>query len=317
MKQKKTDTQNLVRKKSKFLPRILLSVIVISFFSVSIYIFYHFVLTHRQEFPSEAQLHAAWTAANYRDLYTLSDEFLSVKPNNITARTFRGYSSFYLAVAETDPILAQQYIDEAINNIRIAIQTARKTMIPQLQYMLGKAYFYKDTLSSYHYYADLAVQYLEAATDSGFSSDDIPEYLGLSYAALSMRNESIAAFTEALLVRESDVLLLSIAEQYYLSGQIQTAKSYLFKLNKESSDDKYLLQSSLLLGKIYTEEENYDKALDEFSAIVKKDPDCADAYYGIGVIYEKQGDLVKARAEWRNALKVQVDHQGALKKMGL
>ena len=34
-----------------------------------------------------------------------------------------------------------------------------------------------------------------------------------------------------------------------------------------------------------------------------------------GVVYEKMGDMVKARAEWRNALKVQVNHSGALKKL--
>ena len=32
-------------------------------------------------------------------------------------------------------------------------------------------------------------------------------------------------------------------------------------------------------------------------------------------IYEKQGNLVKARAQWRKALKIQVNHPGALQKM--
>ena len=48
---------------------------------------------------------------------------------------------------------------------------------------------------------------------------------------------------------------------------------------------------------------------------MKKNENSADAHYGIGVIYEKQGNMVKARAEWRKALKIQVNHAGALQKM--
>ena len=49
--------------------------------------------------------------------------------------------------------------------------------------------------------------------------------------------------------------------------------------------------------------------------IGKTNANSADAHYGIGVIYEKQGNIVKARAEWRQALKLQVNHADALKKM--
>ena len=40
-------------------------------------------------------------------------------------------------------------------------------------------------------------------------------------------------------------------------------------------------------------------------------PNYADAFYGIGVLYESQGELVKARSEWRKALRLDVNHQGA------
>ena len=70
-----------------------------------------------------------------------------------------------------------------------------------------------------------------------------------------------------------------------------------------------------MLGQIYLEEENYDDAKKEFETILEKDINNADAYYGLGVIYEKQGELVKARAEWRKALRIDVNHQNALKKM--
>ena len=159
--------------------------------------------------------------------------------------------------------------------------------------------------------------YLENAVSLGYEAADIPEYLGLSYANLGMTQQSIEAFTNALLVRESDILLLAIAQQYMISLNVETAKQYLFKVAKESSNDILILRSKLLLAQIYFEEKRYAEAAQEYMSILEKDPDYADAYYGLGLIYEIEGDSAKARAEWRNALKIQVNHQGAINKLGL
>ena len=226
-----------------------------------------------------------------------------------------GYAAFFLALAENDTSASQTFLDESINSIRVALQEAKEKTMPQLEYMLGKAYFYKNTFSSYYYYADLAVQYLQRALKGGYKADDIPEFLGLSYAALDMTMESISAFTEALLVRESDVLLLSIAEQYYKAGQTTAAEQYLFRISQDCKDEKILLRSHLLLGQIYIEQKKFVDAEKEFQTILEKNENSADAYYELGVIYENQGDMIKARSQWRKALRLQPNHPGALKKM--
>ena len=76
-----------------------------------------------------------------------------------------------------------------------------------------------------------------------------------------------------------------------------------------------MIKSENLLGTIYIDRENYDEAMKEFENVLKKNENSADAHYGIGVIYEKQGNIVKARSEWRKALKIQVNHPGALQKI--
>ena len=119
----------------------------------------------------------------------------------------------------------------------------------------------KNTISSYHYYSDLAVKYLELAKQSGYVSSDIPEYLGLCYADLGLTEQSLSSFTEALLVRESDVLLLAIAQQYYKNLQYDIAKQYLFRVNYESEDDDLVLKSKLLLADIYFAENNDSASL--------------------------------------------------------
>ena len=130
-----------------------------------------------------------------------------------------------------------------------------------------------------------------------------------------MTYESISAFTEALLVRESDFLLLSIAEQYYKAGETGAASQYLFRIINNSSNDEIILKSRLLLGNIYIDTDDLQNALEQFNAVLAKDENSADAHYGIGLIYEKQENLVAARAEWRKARKIQPNHSGALKKL--
>ena len=58
-----------------------------------------------------------------------------------------------------------------------------------------------------------------------------------------------------------------------------------------------------------------DKALEQFNLVLQKNDNSADAYYGIGLIYEKQENLVAARAQWRQARKIQPNHAGAVKKL--
>ena len=43
----------------------------------------------------------------------------------------------------------------------------------------------------------------------------------------------------------------------------------------------------------------------------------ADAHYGLGVVYELQGDMIKARAEWRKALKFDPLHIKTRAKLNL
>ena len=301
------------RKKHLFL-RFLVLFLFIAVITGSIVSFIYFVKPHLKKQVSLSSINDAWLAQDYQKVYELSSMLLSLDPFHNAALVYKGYAGFYLSVSQTDTIQSQLYLDNAISSLRIALYTALNETKPQICYMLGKAYFYNNTLSSYNYYADLVIKYLNAAQEGGYLMDDIPEYLGLSYASLDMRGESLTAFTNALLVRESDMLLLAIAEQYYRNGQATAAKPYLFKL-KDSKNDIILLKSKNLLAKIYIDEENYADAESEYEFILEKNPNSADAYYGLGVIYEKQGDLVKARAEWRKALRIQVDHPDALKKI--
>lgn len=308
------ENSSYAKKKSHLLRNILRLAAVVLVLSAVAFATLFGIRKYQQNRISIKTIKEAWGSYDYQKVYELCKVFLQDNTYNNTALTYYSYACFFLAQAQTDTQQAQSYLDECINNIRIALYEADQSLVPQLQYMLGKAYFYKNTITT-HYYADLAVKYLILAKQSGYEADDIAEYLGLSYASLGMTMESISAFTEALLVRESDSLLLAIAEQYYKAQELNAAEQYLFRIIKNSDNEDIILKSENLLGTIYIDKEDYDAALEEFENVLKKNENSADAHYGIGVIYEKQGNIVKARSEWRKALKIQVNHPGALQKM--
>lgn len=307
--------KNVTHRKNKNLKKVLIVIFsalagisVITGFSLLIKFFF-------LDSSEVKQMKSSWQEYDYQTVYDISKSLLQKDNLNNTLLTYNGYSAFYLAVSQhEDTLMAQNYLDESVNSLRLALQSAKSSLKPQLEYMLGKAYFYKNSASSY-YYSDLAVKYLTKAKMDGYKADDISEYLGLSHAALGNTKESIENFTEALLFRETDFLLLSIAEQYTKAGQSSIAIQYLFRILKNCQNDELLFKTRILLGNIYLEDKKYTDAKNEYEEVLKLNSNSADAYYGLGLIYEAQGDLVKARSEWRKALKAQVNHQGALTKI--
>lgn len=303
----------IFKRKSNLVRNALIALSVCVSLAALVFLFYRFIFS-RLPAGAMRSLRKSWQAYDYESVYETSKSILNTTPFNNAALTYHGYAAFYLGVSSLDKMAEQNYLDEAINSLRLALLDAQNSLKPQLSYMLGRAYFYKNTVSSY-YYADLAVKYLERAKTLGYKADDIAEYLGMSYAALGMTMDSISSFTEALLVRESDTLLFSIAEQYYKAGQNAAAEQYLFRVIKECDDENLILKSRMLLGSIYIAEEKYEDAAKEFAGVLEKNANSADAHYKLGVLYEKQGDMVKARSEWRTALRIQVNHRGALEKL--
>lgn len=315
MNQEKGLQAGVVRRKRRRIGRLMLAFFIVFALAVVAACGVRLIRARSRSGVSISYLNKKWNEYDYRAVYDSSAAILRERPFNNTALTLHGYAAFFLALAEMNTTQAQAYLDEAINVLRVALLSAKPRTFAQIEYMLGKAYFYKNSMSSYYYYADLVVQYLQRAQQDGYYSDDIPEFLGLSYAALGMTMESIAAFTKALLVRESDLLLLSIAEQYHKAGQDAAAAQYLYRISIDCRDEKIVLRSHFLLGNIYIGQEKYADAEQEFKTILEKSENSADAYYGLGVIYEKQGDVIKARSEWRRALRMQPNHAEALKKL--
>ena len=192
-------------------------------------------------------------------------------------------------------------MEKAVVLLRRALLTEGKENA-DVMYVLGKAYYHMG-----FYYCDLAVKYLDAALKKGCDSKDIYEYLGLAYSKLDMSDHAVENFEKSLEVNPSDILILTLAQEYIKAGNMEKAGYYLDKAG--SGDNAVLKEKSLLLkGQRYLGLKEYDKALESFSRVLEINPGSADAYYYTGEVYEARGDLQKARAQWRKAYNLNPEH---------
>lgn len=311
-------SDRIKRRKSRLFKNIIILAVILTVLAAVSIISYNIIYSRLHNEYSENALYDNWnlkTTEGFLKTYEIADVLIQKNPLNNTARTFRGYSAFMLAESEPDYTLSKNYLNDAITNLRIALIGCSKETYPQVCYMLGKAYYYRDKAASYSFYADLTVKYLNEALDNGFSAPDIPHLLGLSYDALGETDKSIAALTKALINNETDTLLYDIGRQYFKNKQGMTARQYLARVIHISKNDELIEKSRLLLGQIYMNEGEYQSAENEFNSILEKNENSADAHYELGVLYEKLGYYVKARYEWRQCRKIQVNHPGATKKL--
>ncbi len=260
--------------------------------------------------PSVSSLYPEWNSGAYGSVYEHTAQILDKHPLDGAALAMRGFAGYYLFTEQTDPSVGQGYLSTSINSLRNAWYRVSDSEKPQIAYVLGKAYYQRG-----YYYADLSMKYLDYAYKAGFRNDDLAEFRGLSASLVGDYQVAAAAFTEALSSKPSDLLLFTLAKTYLKLNDAPKAKQYFYETGRTSQDELLQLKCKFEIGQILVAEGKYEEALSEFNTILEKTPNSADAHYGLGVLYETQGDLIKARAEWRKAVKADPVHAGARLKL--
>ncbi|AEF82688.1 tetratricopeptide repeat domain protein [Leadbettera azotonutricia ZAS-9] len=249
------------------------------------------------------ELQSLWESSAYAEAYAQSAGLLAQKPLDFFLLTIHGFSAYQLAIAQINNSDTLRFIDDCIWSLRKALLSNEAEKDGRLFYVLGKAYYDKG-----QGYADLAVEYLEKARARGYEARDIPQYLGLAYAAIRDYRGSVAAFTLALGRDASDVLLLSIARSYIALEENDSARAYLLRCVDLSRDSKTKVAARLLLGDILVKAGDTAGAEDQYLKALEDGGENAEAHYQLGVLYDAGGDTTRARAEWRRAVRINPAH---------
>ena len=296
------------RKKKKKRWKILAAVILLSVLIAAGWI-YRVDRRLRSVMQPESQengLPELWNNRMYDEIIYRSGELLAKAPLDYRALTFKGFSSFYKAVSKISFEEKILYLDEAVSSLRLARLSGNSNWSAETAYVLGKAYYHKGK-----YYFDLAIRYLEEALRQGYSGEDIYDYLGLSYTQLDDRKRGLEYFVLAYKKNPTDLLMLTMAQNYFQLKMTEEAEEYLIRAINRTDDKAIEEKSRFLLGRLYFERGAYFKSENEYQEILELNSRSADAHYYLGEIYLKLNDLVKARSEWRKALIIDPSHYGA------
>jgi tetratricopeptide (TPR) repeat protein len=270
-----------------------------------------------------------WEEGSYKNAFDLSKAELVRRPLDYFLLAVHGFSAYQLGISQINNSDTMAYIDECIWSLRKALLAKNTGNNGRIYYVLGKAYYYKGAS-----FADLAVKFLEQARAFSYAARDIPEYLGLAYAALHDYRNSVAAFTLALTPPSpgdaeaegagefeeqgpSDLLLLSIARSYIALGEPLAAKAYLLRCVETSRDSWSVLTARLLLGGILAGEGADEEAEAQYTLILHENGENAEVHYQLGELYAARGDTTRARAEWRRAVRIDPAHRQARLRLNI
>ena len=258
------------------------------------------------------ELLRVWNEGDYEQVYELSKFFLTEKPVDYFLLTVHGFSAYQMGISQINNQSILRYIDESIFSLRKAL--LHQTSDGRVHYVLGKAYGYKGSE-----YADLAVRYLETANSLSYIAQDIPEYLGLAYAAYGDYRSSVEAFSKAFVPgrQPSDNLLLSIARSYMAMEDFTMAESYLQHCVDISPDSKSIVISRLMLAEIFRVSGDFGMAEAQYLSILNDTGENAEVRFQLGELYFQQGDTTRARSEWRTAYRQDPAHAQARARLNI
>jgi len=254
-----------------------------------------------------------WNDGDYEQAYKISKDALNDKPMDYFLLTINGFSAYQWGISQINNHNTITYIDNCIRSLRKAMLLKNSSKDARVFYVLGKAYSYKGPE-----YSDLAVKYLEMAYNLRYDAQDIPEYLGLAYAAAGDYRSSVEAFTKAFKTGSiSDNLLMSIARSYMAMEEYNMALGYLERCIELSPDSKSIFTARLLLAETYIHLSDYNNAQAQYLSILNESGENAEVRYQLGELFNLMGDTTRARAEWRIAYRQDPAHAKARARLNI
>jgi len=259
-------------------------------------------------------LQRIWNAGDYLQAYEISKDALAEKPTDYFLLTTNGFSAYQLGISQINNNNTLFFIDECIRSLRKTFLLKESAGDGRVYYVLGKAYSYKG-----REYADLVIKYLEKADSLLYDASDIPEYLGLAYAACGDYRSSVEAFSRSFIPgkQPSDTLLLAIARSYMAMEEYPMAAGYLKQCVESSPDSKSVVVALMLLADIYKISGDFINAEKMYVSVLDTSGENAEIHYQLGELYNLQGDTTKARAEWRIAYRQNPAHSRARARLNI
>lgn len=115
--------------------------------------------------------------------------------------------------------------------------------------------------------------------------------MGLAYMDLGKEDDAINAYKKAIEYNtEDEDALYNLGTLYYKKGKHDDAIKTFETAIMQSSDMKDVALY-LNLGNAHFEKDHYDQAIEAYQAVTRIDPDNAEPYFNMAIVYAKQKDV--------------------------
>jgi len=303
------------KKKKVFLVVFLLLIIgggaFYSVFYLNIYALYaHVIDMYRVWFNDYGFLEKNLELGNYNVAIHQGLPYMEKRPYNARLLRYIGEAYYYISTSLTEGE-KEESLDRAITYLRKGIVLSHADeVLTKTYYVLGMSYFSKGQK-----YYELAAKYMLKSLDGGFADPQIYELLGYSYYKIGAFADAENYLKKAVARQPKDIARLYLAQTYKDRGKYESARKELSYLIQNSADDAIVDESYAVLVWIDFQEERFDQARKNIEKILERNEDSAFAHFWLGNIYEKEGDLISARKEWRRTLRINPKHIGAIEKL--
>jgi tetratricopeptide (TPR) repeat protein len=282
-----------------------------SFFFLNVYtLYFKMVEVYRLWFNDYTFLEKNLESGNYNIIVHEGVPYLEKKPYNARILRYLGEAYYYISSSLTGTE-KEESINRAILYLRKGIVLSNfDDMLTKSLYILGMSYFKKGPL-----YYELATGYLGKALDAGYEDEQIYEIMGYCYYRLGVLEEAVRYLEKTVSLTDKDVGHLFLAHAYKDKGMYESAVREFTLLIDRSTDNSVLEEAYAAMAWIDFQEERYEQARGHLYRVLDLNERSADAYYWLGNIYEKEGDMISARKEWRRALSIDSKHIEAIEKL--
>jgi tetratricopeptide (TPR) repeat protein len=226
-----------------------------------------------------------------------------------------GLVSFYKASELPEGEERSGLVDQCVVRLRkvlVVSESGRTGDVPraEMEYVLAKAYYGKGNA-----YLDEAIKWMESSIAEGYLAEDSREYLAVAYAGIGESAKAVANFESVLQRKRTDLLLIAAGKAYMDDGNSDRGEALLLEALSKSHDVLAREKCRFILASIYELRGETKKAQDQIELVIAENPDSAEAHFRLGLIYQKLGDAVRARSEWRRAVAIDPMHAAARQKL--
>lgn len=254
-----------------------------------------------------------WTEQEHLAIINKAEQILLVDPLAKEALLYGGLANFYQVDLTFDYDEKEALINKTIINLRKAKLLYAdylgwqdgSELYAKIVHILANAYLRKG-----RYYTDLALFYFNQAVSRGYVDDNSYQHMATLHEGLGEHEKAVEYYKLSIEQKPSAVKWLLLAQVFYNLEEFDQANVTLRKIGN-NSEESVIQRKELLMGRISYSAGDFEQAKEHFNALLELSDNYADSHYYLGLIYEEEGNVIKARSEFRKTLTIDPAHFGA------